>query len=61
MGADYVNLRKKSKRQQRKVARKDQGSSSNRPELRDNPHALFVGEVHGAGYPAFPHKLRTGP
>jgi len=23
--------------------------------------ALMLGEVHGPGYPAFPHKLRTGP
>ena len=33
MGAVYVNLRKKRKRQQRKVGREEEGSSSNRPEL----------------------------
>ena len=33
MGAGYVNLRKKRKRQQRKVGRKEEGSSSNCPEL----------------------------
>jgi len=33
MGAGYVNLRKQRKRQQRKVGRKEEGSSSNRPEL----------------------------
>jgi len=33
MGADHVNLRGKSKRQQRKMGRKEKGSSANRPEL----------------------------
>jgi len=33
MGVGYVNLRKQRKRQQRKVGRKEEGSSSNRPEL----------------------------
>ena len=33
MGAGYVNLRKQRKRQQRKVGREEEGSSSNCPEL----------------------------
>ena len=33
MGAGYVNLQKQRKRQQRKVGREEEGSSSNRPEL----------------------------
>jgi len=33
MGAGYVNLLKQRKRQQRKVGREEEGSSSNRPEL----------------------------
>ena len=33
MGAGYVNLRKQRERQQRKVGREEEGSSSNRPEL----------------------------
>jgi len=33
MGAGYVNLGKQRKRQQRKVGREEEGSSSNRPEL----------------------------
>jgi len=33
MGAGYVNLRKQRKRQQRKLGREEEGSSSNRPEL----------------------------
>jgi len=33
MGAGYVNMRNKGKRQQRKVGREEEGSSSNRPEL----------------------------
>jgi len=33
IGAGYVNLRNQRKRQQRKVGRKEEGSSSNRPEL----------------------------
>jgi len=33
MGAGYVNLRKQRKRQQRKVGRVEEESSSNRPEL----------------------------
>jgi len=33
IGAGYVNLRKKRKRQQRKVGREEEGSSSNRSEL----------------------------
>jgi len=33
IGAGYVNLKKKRKRQQRKVGREEEGSSSNRPEL----------------------------
>jgi len=32
MGAGYVNLRKQRKRQQRKVGREEEGSSSNHPE-----------------------------
>ena len=40
MGAGYVNLRKQRKRQQRKVGRKEEGSSSNRPELADFVLAL---------------------
>jgi len=40
MGADYVNLQKKRKRQHRKVKR--EGSSSNRPEL-----AAFVSALCG--------------
>jgi len=35
MGAGYVNLRKQRKRQQRKVGRREEGSSSNHPELAD--------------------------
>jgi len=42
MGAGYVNLRKQRKRQQRKVGREDEGSSSNRPEL-----AAFVLALRG--------------
>ena len=59
MGAGYVQLKKKRKRQQRKVGREEQGSSSNRPELSafvlalrgnpcDNPHALFVRQPSAA-------------
>jgi len=33
MGAGYLNLWGKKKRQKRKVGRKEEGSSSNRPEL----------------------------
>ena len=33
MGAGYMNLQKQRKRQQRKVGREEEGSSSNRPEL----------------------------
>jgi len=33
MEAGYVNLWVKKKRQQRKVGREEEGSSSNRPEL----------------------------
>jgi len=33
MGAGYNNLRRKKKKQQGKVGRKEEGSSSNRPEL----------------------------
>ena len=33
MGAGYVSLQKQRKRQQRKVGREEEGSSSNRPEL----------------------------
>ena len=33
MGSGYVNLREKGKRQQRKVGREEEGSSSNCPEL----------------------------
>jgi len=33
MGANYVNLWEQRKRQQRKVGREEEGSSSNRPEL----------------------------
>ena len=42
MGAGYVNLRGKRKRQQRKVRREDDGSSSNRLEL-----AAFVLALRG--------------
>jgi len=42
MGAGYVNLRKHRKRQQRKVGRKEERSSSNRPEL-----AAFVLALRG--------------
>jgi len=42
MGAGYVNLWKQRKRQQRKVAREEEGSSSNRPEL-----AVFVLALRG--------------
>ena len=42
MGAGYVNLRKQRKRQQRKVGREVEGSSSNRPEL-----AAFVLVLRG--------------
>jgi len=33
MGANHVNLREKRKRQQRRVGREEEGSSSNRSEL----------------------------
>jgi len=42
MGAGYVNLRKQRKRQQRKVGRKEEGSSLNHPEL-----AAFVLALRG--------------
>ena len=42
MGAGYVNLRKKGKRQERKVGCEEEGSSSNRPEL-----AAFVLALRG--------------
>jgi len=42
MGAGYVNLQKQRKRQQRKVGREEEGSSSNRPEL-----AAFVLALRG--------------
>jgi len=42
MGAGYVNLRKQRKRQQRKVGREEEGSSSNRAEL-----AAFLLALHG--------------
>ena len=42
MGAGYVNLRKQKKRQQRKVGREEEGSSSNSPEL-----AAFVLALRG--------------
>ena len=42
MGAGYVNLRKQRERQQRKVGREEEGSSSNRPEL-----AAFVLALRG--------------
>ena len=42
MGAGYVNLREKRKRQQGKVGRAEEGSSSNRPEL-----AAFVLALRG--------------
>jgi len=41
-GADYVNLRGKKKRQQKKVGHEEEGSSSNRPEL-----AAFVLALRG--------------
>ena len=43
MGAGYVNLRKQSKRQQGKVGREEEGSSSNRAEL-----AAFVFALRGS-------------
>ena len=42
MGAGYVNLRKQRKRQQKKVGREEEGSSSNRVEL-----AAFVLALRG--------------
>jgi len=42
MGAGYVNLREKKKRQQRKVGCEEEGSISNRPEL-----AAFVLALRG--------------
>jgi len=57
MGAEYVNLRKKRKRQQRKVGREEEGSSSNRPELAafvlalhpcDKTHSVFVRQPSAA-------------
>jgi len=42
MGAGYVNLRGKRKRQQRKAGREEEGSSSNRPEV-----AAFVLALRG--------------
>jgi len=42
MGAGYVNLREKKKRQQRKVGHEEEGCSSNRPEL-----AAFVLALRG--------------
>jgi hypothetical protein len=42
MAAGYVNLREKSKRQQRKMGHEEEGSSSNRPEL-----AAFVLVLRG--------------
>jgi len=42
MGAGYVNLRKQRKRQQKKVGREEEGSSSNRPEL-----AVYVLALRG--------------
>jgi len=42
IGAGYVNLRKRRKRQQRKVGREEEGSSSNRLEL-----AAFVLTLRG--------------
>ena len=42
MGAGYVDLREQRKRQQRKVGRKEEGSSSNHPEL-----AAFVLALRG--------------
>ena len=42
MGAGYVNLRKQRKRQERKVGREEEGSSSTRPEL-----AAFVLALRG--------------
>jgi len=58
MGAGYVDLRKQKKRQQRKVGREEEGSSSNRLELAaclgitrhpcDTPHAVFVRQPSAA-------------
>jgi len=42
MGAGHVNLRKNSKRQQRKVGHEEEGSSSNRAELE-----AFAFSLHG--------------
>ena len=40
MGAEYVNLKGKTKRQQRTMGREEEGSSSNRPELAASVLAL---------------------
>jgi hypothetical protein len=42
MGAGYINLRGKSKRQQKKMGREEEGSSSNRPEV-----AAFILALRG--------------
>jgi len=42
MAAGYVNLRGERKKEQRKVGREEEGSSSNRPEL-----AVFVLALRG--------------
>ena len=42
MGAEYVNLKGKTKRQQRTMGCEEEGSSSNRPEL-----AAFVLALRG--------------
>ena len=46
MGAGYVNLRKKGKRQERKVGCEEEGSSSNRPELADAMNDIIVPLYH---------------
>ena len=58
MRAGYMNLRKQKKRQQRKVGREEEGSSSNRLELAafvlalrgpcDKTHAVFVRQPSAA-------------
>jgi len=59
MGAGYVKLRKQRKRQQRKVGREEEGSSSNRPGTSglclgitqhpcDKTHAVFVRQPSAA-------------
>ena len=57
MGAGYVNLRKRRKRQQRKVGREEEGSSSNRPELAAFVFGVTVRRVASCANKA--HAVRT--